>query len=181
MTAHTDTVSRDMGDDETFGLVHVLPNNYVDEFTAAFDSDEFTEYLAYGTAVDGFMFVVTEFIDPETERSILLPSRYDMALADGMVSSATDEGVLYTHVQTIDGTILGTFERGIRPAGLQTERITAVAAVILALSAGNRTDYGIPAFRMRPFDVCNLRGVIAPVRVTPANSALYSRQFSRSR
>lgn len=110
MAAHTDTVSRDMGDDEMFGLVHVVPDNYVDEFTATFDSDEFTEYLAYGTEVDGFMFVVTEFIDPETKRSILLPSRYDMTLADGMVSSATDEGVLYTHVKTIDGTILGTFE-----------------------------------------------------------------------
>lgn len=110
MAAHTDTVSRDMGDDDRFGLVHVVPNNYVAEFTDTFDSDEFTEYLAYGTEVDGFMFVVTELIDPETERSILIPSRYDIARAGGMITSAEDEGVLYTHVKTIDGTILGTFE-----------------------------------------------------------------------
>lgn len=110
MTAHTDTVSRDMGDDERFGLVHVIPNNYVEEFTETFDSDEFTEYLVYGSEVDGFMFVVTELIDPKTERSILIPSRYDIARADGMFASAEDEDVLYTHVKTIDGTILGTFE-----------------------------------------------------------------------
>lgn len=109
MAAHTDTISRDMGDDDLFGLVHVIPNNYVDEFTDTFDSDEFTEYLAYGTEADGFMFVITEFIDPETERSILIASRYDMARADGMVASAADKGVLYTRVKTIDGTILGMF------------------------------------------------------------------------
>ncbi|AEH38539.1 DUF7529 family protein [Halopiger xanaduensis] len=110
MAAHTDTVSRDMGEEDTFGLFHVVPNNYADKFTDAYDSDEYTEYLAYGTMIDGFMFVVTELIDPDGDRSILIASRYDMTFADGMVTSAEDEGVLYTHVRTIDGTILGTFE-----------------------------------------------------------------------
>ncbi|OLZ41670.1 hypothetical protein A6E15_12045 [Natrinema saccharevitans] len=110
VAAHTDTVSRDMGGDDRFGLVHVIPNNYVETFTDVFDSDEFTEYLVYGTEIDGFMFVVTELIDPETERSILIPSRYDLARADGMITSAEDEDALYTHVKTIDGTILGSFE-----------------------------------------------------------------------
>lgn len=110
MAAHTDTVSRDMGDDDTFGLVHVVPNNYVDEFTDTYDSEEFTEYLAYGSEIDGRMFVVTELLDPETDRSILIASRYDMTRANGMVASAEEEGVLYTHLKTIDGTIIGTFE-----------------------------------------------------------------------
>ncbi|WP_121742229.1 DUF7529 family protein [Natronorubrum halophilum] len=109
MAAHTDTVSRDMGEDDTFGLIHVVPNNYADQFTNVFDSDEFTEYLAYGSAIDGFMYVVTELLDAETDRSILIASRYDMARADGMIKSAEDEGALYTHVKTIDGTILGSF------------------------------------------------------------------------
>ena len=109
MAAHTDTVSRDMGDDDEFGLVHIVPNNHADRFSEAFD-DEYTEYLVYGTDVDGFMFAVVELIDPDAERSILLACRYDMAREKGMVESAREEGVLYTHVKTIDGTTLGTFE-----------------------------------------------------------------------
>ncbi len=110
MAAHTDAVSRDMGDDDEFGLVHIIPNNHAERFTDMFDSDAFTEYLAYGTEVEKFMYVVTELIDPERERSILIACRYDTVLAPGMAASAEDEGVLYTHVKTIDGTTLGTFE-----------------------------------------------------------------------
>lgn len=109
VAAHTDTVSRDMGDDDEFGLVHVVPDNHAERFSDAFD-DGFTEYLVYGTDVDGFMYTVTELLDPEAERSILIANRYDMARERGMVASARDEGALYTHVKTIDGTKLGTFE-----------------------------------------------------------------------
>lgn len=110
MAAHTNAVSRDMGDDSDFGLFHIIPNNHADRFVDAWDADAFTEYLAYGKEVQKYMYLVTEFIDPEDERSILIASRYDTMLASGMVAAATDEGVLYTHVKTIDGTILGTFE-----------------------------------------------------------------------
>lgn len=107
--AHTDTVSKDMGDHDEFGLFHVVPDNHAEEFEEWFDPDEFTEYLAYGTDVEGFMYTVTEFIDSDTERSILLASRYDMVRADGLVESAVEEGVLYSHIKTIDGTTLGKF------------------------------------------------------------------------
>jgi len=109
VSAHTDTVSRDMGEDDTFGLVHVIPDNYADEFVEFYDGDEFTEYLAYGTDVEGFMYVVTELIDPEADRSVLIASRYDMTRSDGLVQSAVDEGVLYTHLKRIDGTSVGSF------------------------------------------------------------------------
>uniref|UniRef100_UPI003133B19B DUF7529 family protein n=1 Tax=Natronococcus wangiae TaxID=3068275 RepID=UPI003133B19B len=56
------------------------------------------------------MYLATEFIDPSSDRSILIAGRYDLTLADGMITSAEDEGVLYTHVKTIDGTVLGSFE-----------------------------------------------------------------------
>lgn len=110
MAAHTDTVSRDMGEDDEFGLVHIIPNNYADAFTETFDAEAFTEYLAYGTELQKYFYLVTELIDPGHERSILIASRYDTLHAEGMVTSAKSAGVLYTHVKTIDGTILGTFE-----------------------------------------------------------------------
>ncbi|ELY43018.1 DUF7529 family protein [Natronorubrum tibetense] len=112
IAAHTDTVSRDMGEDEKFGLVHVIPGNYADDLRKTYDADEFTEYLAYGRDVANSMFVVTEFIDAATERSILVASRYDMAhpSARKMAASVESEGVLNTYFKKIDGTILGTFE-----------------------------------------------------------------------
>lgn len=109
LTAHTDTVSKDMREHDRFGLMHVVPDNYADTFTETYDEDEFTEFLAYGTSVQGVMYVIIDLIDPERERSLLVPCEYDMTVADGMVNSALDEEALYSYFRTIDGTILGTF------------------------------------------------------------------------
>ncbi|MBP1922715.1 hypothetical protein J2751_001729 [Halorubrum alkaliphilum] len=110
MAAHTDTVSTDMNDHDRFGLMHVLPNNFADRFTEAYDSDAFSEYLVYGTSVDGVMFVVIELIDPEGHRAILVPCSYDMTMAQGMSESAAEAGVLPSYFKTIDGEILARFD-----------------------------------------------------------------------
>lgn len=109
--AHTDTVSRDMGDHDDFGLFLVVPDNHAEAFAEMYDSDEFTEFLVYGAEIEQLMNVVIELIDPDDERSILLACQYDLALMrGGMAQNAMEEGVLYTHVKTIDGTVIGTFE-----------------------------------------------------------------------
>ena len=107
---HTSPVSRDMGDDpERFGLVHIIPDNYAEEFREAYERGEFPEYLAYRNEVENSAFLVTEFIDPDSETVILIAGRYDLRHAEGMVRSAIDEGELYTHARTLDGTRLGSF------------------------------------------------------------------------
>ena len=108
--AHTDTVSKDMREHDRFGLMHVVPRSDGERFADAYDPEEFTEFLVYGADVSGFMYAVTELIDPEAKRSILIASQYDMTRARGMVQNAHEEGVLYTYVKKIDGTILGKFE-----------------------------------------------------------------------
>lgn len=112
IAAHTDTVGRDMGQNDRFGLVHVIPGNYADDLAETYDEDAFTEYLAYGRDVSNSMYVVTEFIDPDDERSILVASRYDMGTpsAEKMVSSANEAGALRSYFKKIDGTILGMYE-----------------------------------------------------------------------
>lgn len=110
MAIHTDTVSIDMNDHDKFGLMHILPDSQAEEFEAEFDPDEFTEYLAYGSLVDGFMYAVIEFIDPEEKRSILLATRYDLKRSQGLFESVRKEGVLYSHVKKVDGTYVGSFE-----------------------------------------------------------------------
>ena len=107
---HTSPVSRDMGEDpERFGLVHIIPDNYADEFADAYDRGSFPEYLAYRNQIENSAFLVTEFIDPDSETVILVASRYDLRHAEAMIRSAIDEGELHTHVRTLDGTELGSF------------------------------------------------------------------------
>lgn len=110
MTTHTDTVSIDMGEHDEFGLFAIVPDNYADEFVEFYDEDSFTEYIAYGSNVEGFMYVVNEWIDPEGKRSIPIASRYDMTRANGLVESAKQEGVLYTHLNRVSGETLAVFE-----------------------------------------------------------------------
>ncbi|WP_144927222.1 DUF7529 family protein [Halorubrum salsamenti] len=109
MVPHTDTVSKDMKDHDRFGLMHVVPNNYADAFVEAYDEEAYTEYLVYGDAIDGVMYVAIELIDPDEKRSIFVPCKYDMTMAEGMTQSAIDEGALYSHFKTISGETLGRF------------------------------------------------------------------------
>lgn len=106
--AHTSPVSKSQGKDDRFGLVHVIPNNHVESFSEAFEQGEFPKYEAYRNEIDGFVYLVTELIDPESETIILVASQYDLQLTRGMVTTARNEGALYSHFKTIDGTVLGS-------------------------------------------------------------------------
>lgn len=109
MSAHTDTVSKDMRDHNRFGLVHVIPDNFAEILREDFDPDAFTEDLIYGTSANGVMFVAIELIDTDAERSIVVACSYDMTRAQGMTESAAEEGALYSHFKTITGENLGKF------------------------------------------------------------------------
>lgn len=109
VSAHTNTVSKDMSNQDRFGLVHIIPDNYVDILRDVFDPDAFTDDLIYGSSVNGVMFVAIELVDTETERSVVIPCSYDMTRAHGMTESAAEEGALYSHFETITGDPLGVF------------------------------------------------------------------------
>lgn len=110
VAGHTNTVTRDGDEDGKYGICHIIPDNKAEEFVEFYDEETFTEYLAYGRPMNAFMYLVTEFIDPTNERSVLIASRFDTRFAEDMVEDAKEEGVLYTHVQKLNGTVLGSFE-----------------------------------------------------------------------
>lgn len=110
-TAQTAPISRDDGEDpERFGLVTVLPDNYAEEFTETYEANSLDQYQVYSNVVEGWMYLVLEVLDADAQTSLFLAMRYDLVLADAMAKSAHDEGTLFTHVKTIDGTELGTFQ-----------------------------------------------------------------------
>ncbi len=107
---HTSPVSRDTGDDpDRYGLVHIIPGNYVEEFERAYNRGSFPEYLAYRNQIEYAVFLLTEFIDPESETIILIASHYDARKAVGMVNTVTNTGDLLSIAKTLDGTELGRF------------------------------------------------------------------------
>lgn len=107
---HTNTVSRDGDDDKKFGICHIVPDSDAEAFAEFYDEESFTEYLAYGRPIESHLYLVTELIDPVSERAVLIAGRYNRMYADGMISDANEEGVLYTHVEKINGTVVGSFE-----------------------------------------------------------------------
>ena len=92
-----------------FGLTHVIPRNKVEEFTAAFEAGEFPTYDVYRSSVEGREFLVTALLDPDTRHAILIAATYARRAAEPLVEAAADAGEMYTHVQRLDGTHLGSF------------------------------------------------------------------------
>lgn len=97
-------------DDVRYGFVHVIPDNEAEEFEAAFREDGFPRYDVYRAEIEGRVFFVTEFQDPETETVIFIAGSFLRHFANPLVNAAREHGKLYSHVQTLDTTHLGSFE-----------------------------------------------------------------------
>lgn len=112
MAGSTGCQHREAGDedDDRFGMVFVVPSNHGDEFAEVFGDKEFPEYEVYRREVDGNVFLVVEYRDPETETAIFVAAQYELRHAPGMVHDAEDAEEFYTYVQKLDGTILGVFK-----------------------------------------------------------------------
>lgn len=105
---HTSPVGKDQGGDDRSGLVHVLPDNHAGSFSDAFERGTFPQYRAYRNEVDGYVYQVTELVDPESGTIALVAGQYDRRFAEGMITTAMEEDRLFVHFRTIDGTVLGS-------------------------------------------------------------------------
>jgi len=104
---HTSIVTKDMGDEDEFGFEYVIPDNYAEEFTAAFDPDAVSEYQVYRTIANQNVFQVIELLAPGDSTAIMIAGMYELRHAGGIQGNARAEEELYTFVRTIDGTRLG--------------------------------------------------------------------------
>lgn len=107
---HTAPESPDAGETDRWGLTHVIPDNYADGFEAAFEAGSFPEYDVFRREVEGNLFFLTLLRDPGTETAILVAGSLTLFEAAPLVSKSRAEGKTYSHVQTLDGTHLGSFE-----------------------------------------------------------------------
>ncbi|WP_435359906.1 DUF7529 family protein [Haloarchaeobius sp. DFWS5] len=112
MAGDTAPRGRNSGDDDDnrFGLVFVAPSNMGEDFSAAFEGKAFPQYEVYRREMDGNVFLVVEYIDPDSETAIFVAGQYELRHAAGMVHSAEEAGEFYTYVQKLSGDILGVFK-----------------------------------------------------------------------
>lgn len=97
------------GESDRYGLAHVIPGNKAEEFREAVDAGDFPAYNVYRTEVDGRLFLVTELLDPDTETVIYIAANFELRHAGDLAVHAKETGEMYTHVQKLDGTPLGSF------------------------------------------------------------------------
>lgn len=100
----------DQGQAGRFGLVHVIPDNYADRVEAFVERGEFPRYDVFRTEQQGRVFHVTVLYDPETSAALLVAGQFELWKAGPLVAAAKDAGTMYTHLQTLDGTVRGSFE-----------------------------------------------------------------------
>lgn len=107
---HTAPEGPDSGQAGRWGLVHVIPDNYADEFEAYFERGDYPKYDVFRTEVQGRTFLLTVLFDPDSESAILVAGQYQLMHAGPLVSKTKEEETVYTHVQTLDETHRGSFE-----------------------------------------------------------------------
>jgi hypothetical protein len=106
---HTAPKSRDAGDTDQYGLVHVVPGNVAEALASAYVEVAEPEYEVYRAATETRVFLVTELRDPDSGIAILVAGNYRRYDARGLVRTARETGRMFTHLQKLDGTHLGSF------------------------------------------------------------------------
>jgi len=97
------------GPEGRWGIVHVVPDNDADAVRDAVAAGEFPKYDVFRAGAEGRIFLVTQLLDPGTETAILVAGNFERRLAQGAVTTAIEHDELYTHLQTLDGTHIGSF------------------------------------------------------------------------
>lgn len=93
-----------------FGLSFVIPDNYADAFRAAFEAGTFPQYEVYRGETSGRVFLIVEYLDPDTQTAIVVAGNFWRRDANLMLEDAVDADKMYTHYHVLDGTHLGSFE-----------------------------------------------------------------------
>lgn len=99
----------DHGDADRFGLVYLAQGDVADEFEAAVTGGDFDGYEAFTHRDGSDLFVLTRITDADRRLAVLLVGTVNLAAAGDLAAVARERGVLYSHVQLVDGTHLGSF------------------------------------------------------------------------
>ena len=97
------------GDSNRFGVVYTVPDNVADEVRETVEGISAGEYKVYRRQVGKTLFLVTEFADAESETALFVAGAMNLQFADQLFEAATERGEIYSHLQLLDWTQLGSF------------------------------------------------------------------------
>lgn len=105
--ADTAPTPPEAGDDDRYGLIYTVGATLGEEFRTAHEAG-FDRYNVYRRDVGSQLFLVTELQSGAAERAVFIAGAIDRSLADDLIAAAAERGQMYTHLQTLDRTRLGT-------------------------------------------------------------------------
>ncbi|MFC7071549.1 hypothetical protein ACFQJ7_16700 [Halovenus rubra] len=103
-------VEAEEGQTDRHGYAYVVPSDDADRFEELFKPDGFSETEVYRATTPSHLFLLTVFLDPESETAILLAGVLDSNSLAACRQAATETDKMYSHVCKINGTHLGSFE-----------------------------------------------------------------------
>lgn len=107
---HTEAESREAGGTDRYGLVHVVPGNEAESIAEAHGRGDYPRYDVYRGTTASRLFLVTECLDPGSQTAILVAGNVRRGDLRGLGRTVDRTGRMYTHVRTLDGTHVGSFE-----------------------------------------------------------------------
>jgi hypothetical protein len=107
---HTEPQSREAGSADRYGLVHVVSGSEADAVGAAYERGDYPRYDVYRGTTDTRLFLVTECLDPGSRTAILVAGSVRRRDARGLARTVARTGRMYTHVRTLGGTHVASFE-----------------------------------------------------------------------
>ena len=96
------------GDTDRFGFVYLAQGADEDALRAAFDAGDFPSYEVFSQRTGSDLYAITRLTDPDLALAVLLVGAVDLSHATALASVAHDRGEMYSHVQLLDGTHLGS-------------------------------------------------------------------------
>lgn len=97
------------GDSGRFGFVYLAQGEIADDFQAAVETGEFDEYEVFNRQSGSNLFTLTRVTDADRQLAVLLVGTVNLEQADDLAAAARERGEMYSHVQLLDGTHLGSF------------------------------------------------------------------------
>lgn len=110
-SGHTALVTEAMGETDREGFVFVVPGDRGEEFEDAFERGEFDEYEVFRQEAGRYLYLIVRVADTDREIAVLLAGGADMRKAEinDAIERLREGDEIYTHVQLLDATHLGSF------------------------------------------------------------------------
>ncbi|MFB6253500.1 MAG: hypothetical protein ABEI06_02705 [Halobacteriaceae archaeon] len=102
--------TKNMGDSDRFGFIHVIPGNFAESFQEFFEYDEYDKYDVYRNELQNNVYLLLSLYSNDNAKAVLLAGAYKIPEAKALYNDSREEECTFTHVQKLDRTHLGSFK-----------------------------------------------------------------------